>query len=84
MEVAPITGVRAVSLLNVQRTESNQPPVFEIESSARTGDETYSSSHQAPDRGLEDEGSDLAEEDETEPETPPSSSRRTTRINFFA
>jgi hypothetical protein len=84
MEIGPITGVRAPSLLSVQRMENAQPPVFEIESSARTGDETYSSSHQAPDRGLEDEGSDMADDDENGPEAPPLRNGRGAKVDFFA
>jgi len=48
MEIGPVPGVRAVSLLNVQRPESAQPPVFEIDPAARADDETYSASRQTP------------------------------------
>jgi hypothetical protein len=84
MEIAPIPGVRALLLLNVQKTIGAQPPPFEIESSARTGDETYSSSHECPDRGLEAEDSDFAQDGETEPEVPPPPSKTGSRINYFA
>jgi hypothetical protein len=65
MDLAPITGIRALTLVNRQRTETALAPRFEIEGSARTGDETYSSSRQAADRGLEGEE---VEEDEEESE----------------
>jgi len=56
MEFAPIAGIRAVSLLNVQKPADRVAPRFEIEASERSGDEHYSpSQQQAPDRGLEDE-----------------------------
>ncbi len=84
MEVGPITGVRAVSLLNVKRTGDAQPPVFEIDSSARAGDEAYSPSHQTPDRGLEEEDSGIAEDDATQPETPSMPSGNHPRVSFFA
>lgn len=83
MEVGPITGVRAVSLLNVKRTIDAQPPVFEIDPTARAGDEPYSPSHQAPDRGLE-EDSGITEDDATQPETPSTPSGNHPRVNFFA
>ncbi len=84
MEIAPITGVRAPSLLQVKRSENSQSPVFEIAPSARTGDETYSSSHQTPDRGLEEEDSGVVEEDETEQEAPPPPDGTGAKINCFA
>jgi hypothetical protein len=84
MEISPIPGVRAVSLLNVPKTDSTHPPAFDIEPPARTGDETYSSSRETPDRGLEAADSDSAEDSETEPETPPPESEAGARINYFA
>ncbi len=84
MEIGPITGVRAVSLLSVHRVESTQPPVFEIDPSARAADETYSTSSQTPDRGLADEESNLDEDEDTESEASVLPVRTGTRINFFA
>jgi len=84
MEIGPVTGIRAVSLLAMQRTESGLPPVFEIDASARPGDDAYSSSKQRPDRGLEDEDSALTEEDETEWETPVLTRPAGDRISYFA
>jgi hypothetical protein len=56
MEFAPIAGIRAVSLQNLQKPVDRAAPRFEIEASERSCDEHYSSSQQqAPDRGLEDE-----------------------------
>jgi hypothetical protein len=59
MEFAPIAGIRAVSLQNLQKPMDRAAPRFEIEASERSSDEHYSSSQQqAPDRGLEDEEED--------------------------
>jgi hypothetical protein len=59
MEFAPIAGIRAVSLLNLQKPVDRVAPRFEIEASERSGDEHYSpSQQQAPERGLEDEEED--------------------------
>lgn len=59
MEFAPIAGIRAVSLQNLQKPVDRAAPRFEIEASERSGDEHYSpSQQQAPDRGLEDEEED--------------------------
>ncbi|HUX28694.1 MAG TPA: hypothetical protein VMV39_07895 [Terracidiphilus sp.] len=84
MEIGPIPGGSEISRLNVQRRENTQFPVFEIEPSARTGDETYSASHQAPERGLEEEDAGTAEDNETGQETPSSPTQDGTRISFFA
>jgi hypothetical protein len=55
MEIGPIPGVRAIGLLKTERPENRVPPAFAIDASARTGDETYSSSRQAARRGLEED-----------------------------
>ena len=83
MEIGPITGVRAVSLLSMHRTENTQSPVFEIEACARTGDESSSLNRHTPDRELEDEDSEFC--DDIEPELEAHRRRGTPdRINFFA
>lgn len=84
MEIGPVTGIRTVSLLTLQRTESGLPPAFEIAASARPDDGAYSSSRQTPDRGLEDEDSALTEEDEAELEAPVISRPSGDRISYFA
>lgn len=92
MELGPIPGIRAVSLLGPQKAESMLPPRFEIEASARTGDETYSPHSQNADRGLADEDSDPEdgdfveelEDDDPEPRlfvAPPNAG---SKINFLA
>jgi hypothetical protein len=59
MEFSPIAGIRAVSLLEVQKQVDRAAPRFEIEASERSSDEHYSPSHQqAPERGFEDEEED--------------------------
>jgi hypothetical protein len=58
MEVGPITGVRALSLLNSSRAVSALDPVFKIDPTGRADDETYSPGRKAADRGLEEETTD--------------------------
>ncbi len=84
MEIGPITGVRQVSLFSGQRTESSQPPVFEIDPSARPGDETYSASSQTPKRGLEGKDSDEPGEEDAELEASPTPDRQGGGISCFA
>jgi hypothetical protein len=56
MEFGPITGIRAVSLLNIQKAADRVAPRFETEASERPGDEPSGSSNQeAAERGLEEE-----------------------------
>jgi hypothetical protein len=85
MEIGPLTGVRSVSVLNTPRAKSGLLPAFEIDASERPGDDAQSSSSQTPDRGLEDDDSALAtEEDETELEAPASSRPASASISYFA
>ena len=46
MEFGPITGIRAVSLLNIQKAADRVAPRFETEASERPGDEPSGSSNQ--------------------------------------
>jgi hypothetical protein len=64
MEVGPITGVRALSLLNPSRAVSALDPVFKIDATGRADDETYSPSRKAADRGLEEETTEECGEEE--------------------
>jgi hypothetical protein len=75
MDFAPISGIRAVSLLNVQKAPDKVAPRFEIEASERTRDESRSTKQESADRGLdaEDEVPEQAEiENEAEPAESPS------------
>jgi hypothetical protein len=66
MEIGPMSGVRAVSLVTVHRIESALPPAFEIDASARADDEAHAAERQTAKRGLEEEDSDLLEEGDAE------------------
>lgn len=86
MEIGPITGVRSPSVLNVQRVKSAETPSFVIDPSARADDETYSSSSQPPDRGLEEEQPSSPDEEEPDPDPDDLSLQTSARvgINLFA
>jgi hypothetical protein len=62
MDVAPVSGIRAVSPFKVQRADSALPPPFEIGASARTDDETYSAQRESPDPGREEEAAEFVDE----------------------
>ena len=48
MEIGPVTGVRNLLAIKPRSPDLEPPTIFEVESSPRTGDETYSSSHDKP------------------------------------
>ena len=85
MEIGPVSGIRAISLLSVQRSENAAPPIFEIDASARADDEAYSSSSQTPDRGLEGDEFDFSDEEANRGrEAMPPEARRGPGISLFA
>ena len=65
MEIAPIAGIRAVSLVAPHRVVGGEPLPFAVEDSARTDDEGRSANEQDFDRDLEE---NVAAEFETESE----------------
>jgi hypothetical protein len=88
VEIAPIIGIRSVTLANPAKAAPEMPFSLGVDPSARTGDDAYSASPQTPDRGLEEEDSgnedQVSDEADSElqsadAETPPS-----LRINYFA
>lgn len=66
MEISPITGIRALPSIKAPAAVPELRGIFEVEYSARTGDETYSSSGGKSERGLEDEEDDLEDGSEAE------------------
>jgi hypothetical protein len=83
MEFSPIAGINAVTLLNVQKPD-RVGPHFQVEDSARAGDEPDSSSQQAPDRGLEEEDdAEILEQAASENEPEQSESESDGSLNWF-
>lgn len=62
MDLGPISGIRSVSLLNAQRAQREGTPNFEIDASARTGDDP-NSNQQTPDRKHDRKAEPKPEED---------------------
>ena len=73
MEIAPITGIRSVSLFVPRRVEAGLPP-FVVDEPARTDDEERSAQQEGEERGLDE---DLTPEPEPEAEEPRSESTGT-------
>ncbi len=65
MEIAPIAGIRAVALLQNRHASPASQPVFVIEPTTGTANESYTSSNEdTPGRGFEDEGNDAGQDKE--------------------
>jgi len=89
MEISPIAGVRAMPVRKSPPTDPELTPLFDIENTGRTGDETWSPSSErtargSEDAGLEDDGDELASEDEAEPVRRPDQGSASGQISFFA
>jgi hypothetical protein len=90
MEISPIAGVRALPVLKAPPAEPELTAVFDIDNSARIGDETWTPSDKKSGRGAEDDESDEESEDsadlEAEPHTaaPAAEQTQVRQISFFA
>ncbi len=84
MEISPISGIRALSVVKIPPAESDLPRVLGTEDSARPGDDSYSGNGreaaggqddevEAPEEGIEAQSAEHSTEDSQGPQ-----------INFFA
>ncbi len=85
MDIGPISGV-SDSLASPRRTEGIHPPHFEIDASARTGDDPLPSRQHAADHGMaDDDAADLELDEESNDASEISADPlRGTRVNFIA
>ncbi|MGD0891935.1 MAG: hypothetical protein ABR923_10405 [Terracidiphilus sp.] len=58
MEISPIAGIRALPVAKTPPIDPQLTAVFDIDNSARIGDETWTPSDRESSRGSEDDGSD--------------------------
>ena len=65
MEIAPIAGIRTMSLFSPRRVEA-EGPAFVIDETARAGDEERSAQNENEERGLEEDILQELEAEETE------------------
>jgi hypothetical protein len=70
MEIAPVAGVRAVSLQRQPKVPNAQQPRFEIDPSERTEDDTWSPDRQEEDRSPEQQKSNCLDEEDSVPAEP--------------
>lgn len=83
MELAPIAGIRAVSLLQVHRAQGALPPAFTLDGLSRVDDETYSARREAAARGLEEDEDGLDEMDDLESKQILAGQMVRSRISYF-
>ena len=67
MEIAPVAGVRAVSLQRHPKAAGGSQSQFKIDASERTEDDTWSPDRGHSDDTLEEESNVVAQEEETSP-----------------
>jgi len=58
MEISPVAGIRAMPVVKEPPIDPKLTAVFDIDSSARIGDETWTPSDGKPGRGSEDDESE--------------------------
>jgi hypothetical protein len=67
MEIAPLAGVRAVSLQRQPKAAGSAQPQFKIDASERTEDDTWSPDRRHADDTLEEESNVVAQEEDAGP-----------------
>jgi hypothetical protein len=93
MEISPIAGIRAMPVVKSPPVDPKLSAVFDIDNSARIGDETWTPSDSKSGRGSEDDGSDDEFEEFDDPAEMEAGARSTVpngakpegrRVSFFA
>jgi hypothetical protein len=92
MEISPISAVRLAPAFRSRETDLGLTDVFDVENSARIGDETYSPGGNGAasgfdddeDKGEEQEATDTDSDTELKPKEQKTSGGATQEINFFA
>jgi hypothetical protein len=93
MEISPIAGIRAMPVMKVPPADPELTAVFDIDNSAKIGDETWTPSNSNSGRGSEDDGSDDEFEEfddpgdlesEAQPRVSPAEGLEGRKISFFA
>ena len=94
MGITPITNLIPLTIARFAKANLEPLPTERVESSARSGDETYSRGGDESDRGPEDDSSEngsveddpgeLGENSASRSATRPNSSQPAHAINFFA
>jgi len=84
MELAPIPGIRALPAVGVQHAEIRSPSIFDIDASARPGDDRGHRNGRKAAGAEENEGEDLALEEETAAGAETFESAPLRQVDYFA
>jgi len=84
MEISPIAGIRVMPVAKVPPADHNLSAVFDIESSARSADDTWSGDARKSSGGQDDEFDDPIAFGETDAISAQLDDTSTRRISFFA
>jgi len=84
MEISPISGIRAMSVVKMPPANSDLSRVLNVEDSARPGDDNYSGNGKKSAGGQDDEPEGLEEGIETPPAEHSTEDGQSSQVNFFA
>ena len=84
MEIGPISGIRVLPAVKVPPADSDLSRVFDIENSAKPGDDTYSGSGKKSSGGQDDESEEIDQGGEESSGAPAPEDGSTGQVNFFA
>ncbi len=87
MEIGPIPGIRAVQAVKSRPVDPELSPLFDVESSARAGDDTYTGSNRkaaGAEENEDDEDGEELEEQESAPAREGHHDDGVSPISFFA
>lgn len=85
MEISPIPAIRAVTAVKPRPVDAELSALFDIESSARAGDDTYTGNGKKAAGAEEDDQEDAGElEESEEAKSPARQEGSRNQISFFA
>jgi hypothetical protein len=84
MEIAPIPGIRALPAVRAPQSEIRPPSIFDIDASARPGDDGEQRNRRKAAGAEENEEDDLALEDETAAGAEASEAAPPKQVDYFA
>jgi hypothetical protein len=84
MEISPIREIRAISAASAPKAESEIQPPFAFDPVGRMEDDAFGRKDHAPERGLEEEDLEQAEEGDDQSATLSDRSDSESAVDFFA
>ncbi len=84
MEISPIPGIRAMPVVKIPPKESGLSKVFDVENSAKPGDDSYSGSRKKAAGGEDEEAEELEQGSEAEAGAQTVEEGQSGKVDFFA